>query len=334
MCSRLPGTRPAPDCVVDVRDTPRGGQLGLGAHWRPRSAGSEFSGMSTPQVKPPGRERARSAAPSPPRTARPGSLKCTWASIRPGRMCEPVARRRSRARHLRAPRAGSSAAITPSASGDLRSVSVRMIASKLTQGSCDSWPACTRVLRHDRLHLRARVGGPARALAARRGRHRLDRRFVLLHPARQPPRGARARRGCRSRRDGRVVGGPRRRLLPRSEVSGRPACAARAGWPGSSGRPTRPGSRASRCCCIVYFSNARAYLIDRSVADLTVAAGDRDLAPACCSPRWLVYDVLCRMLGRVSRGCWRWRCSGSSRSRPTSPAACSPRARCSSRSAR
>ena len=52
--------------------------------------------------------------------------------------------------------------------------------------------------------------------------------------------------------------------------------------------------------CIVYFSNARAYLIDRSVADLTVpeAIG---ITVGFLIAGWLVYDVLCRMLGRAPK---------------------------------
>lgn len=52
--------------------------------------------------------------------------------------------------------------------------------------------------------------------------------------------------------------------------------------------------------CVVYFSNARAYLVDRSVADLesweaiAIVIGALVLA-------WLVYDALCRMFGRWPR---------------------------------
>ena len=46
--------------------------------------------MSTPQVKPPA-ARARVPLPQPSQAARPGSLKWTWASIRPGRMSSPCA---------------------------------------------------------------------------------------------------------------------------------------------------------------------------------------------------------------------------------------------------
>jgi uncharacterized membrane protein len=49
--------------------------------------------------------------------------------------------------------------------------------------------------------------------------------------------------------------------------------------------------------CIVYFSNARAYLIDRSVADLTVPQAIA-ISAGLLVAAWLVYDVLCRMLGR------------------------------------
>jgi uncharacterized membrane protein len=49
--------------------------------------------------------------------------------------------------------------------------------------------------------------------------------------------------------------------------------------------------------CIVYFSNARAYLIDRSVADLTVPEAIA-ISVGLLVAAWLVYDVLCRALGR------------------------------------
>jgi uncharacterized membrane protein len=52
--------------------------------------------------------------------------------------------------------------------------------------------------------------------------------------------------------------------------------------------------------CIVYFSNARAYLIDRSVADLTVPQAIA-ISAGLLLAAWLVYDVLCRMLGRWPR---------------------------------
>ena len=52
--------------------------------------------------------------------------------------------------------------------------------------------------------------------------------------------------------------------------------------------------------CIVYFSNARAYLIDRSVADLTVPEAIA-ISTGLLIAAWVVYDVLCRMLGRWPR---------------------------------
>ena len=65
------------------------------------------------------------------------------------------------------------------------------------------------------------LGRPRLPLAARRGRDRLDRLVVLLHRARQPPRAARRRRGCRPGCRRRGLGDPRRRLLPDREVPGR-----------------------------------------------------------------------------------------------------------------
>ena len=61
------------------------------------------------------------------------------------------------------------------------------------------------------------------AHAARRRRDRLDRRVVLLHPARPRPGAAEGAEGGRRRR---VLGRPRRRLLPLAEVHRRTAAAA------------------------------------------------------------------------------------------------------------
>jgi uncharacterized membrane protein len=52
--------------------------------------------------------------------------------------------------------------------------------------------------------------------------------------------------------------------------------------------------------CIVYFSNARAYLIDKSVADLSVPEAIA-ITIGFLVAGWLVYDVLCRLLGRAPK---------------------------------
>jgi uncharacterized membrane protein len=52
--------------------------------------------------------------------------------------------------------------------------------------------------------------------------------------------------------------------------------------------------------CIVYFSNARAYLIDRSVADLSVWQAVV-ISIGFLIAGWVVYDLLCRVLGRFPR---------------------------------
>ena len=62
----------------------------------------------------------------------------------------------------------------------------------------------------------ARVARPAPALAARHRGHRLDRDVLLLRRARQPSASVQGPGGRR-----RVVGDPRRRLLPHTEVPGR-----------------------------------------------------------------------------------------------------------------
>src|SRR5262245_63677060 len=64
-----------------------------------------------------------------------------------------------------------------------------------------------------------RVVEPHRPMAARRGRHRLDRQLVLFHPSRFEPEAAdRPAPG----RAGRRLAGPRRRLLSHGEISRRP----------------------------------------------------------------------------------------------------------------
>ena len=52
---------------------------------RVMTGGLEFSGMSKKVVPPPA-ARAREPVVKPSQSARPGSLKWTWASIQPGRM--------------------------------------------------------------------------------------------------------------------------------------------------------------------------------------------------------------------------------------------------------
>jgi uncharacterized membrane protein len=52
--------------------------------------------------------------------------------------------------------------------------------------------------------------------------------------------------------------------------------------------------------CIVYFSNSRAYLIDRTVADLSVPEAIA-ITVGFLVAGWLVYDLLCRLLGRTPK---------------------------------
>jgi uncharacterized membrane protein len=52
--------------------------------------------------------------------------------------------------------------------------------------------------------------------------------------------------------------------------------------------------------CVVYFSDARGYLIDRNVADISVTAAIA-ISVGLLIVAWLVYDALCRLLGRHPR---------------------------------
>ena len=116
-----------------------------------------------------------------------------------------------------------------------------------TRATRSSRPGCGRSARSRGTGGRGlpeRPRRPRAADAARRRRDRVDRRVVLLHPARPRPGAAEGAEGGRRRR---VLGRPRRRLLPLAEVQGRPADSCRSTCTGSSGRRTRPGSRASRC---------------------------------------------------------------------------------------
>ena len=76
--------------------------------------------------------------------------------------------------------------------------------------------------------VRDRVARPGLSLVPRHHRDRLDRHLVLLRRARQPPERAGAGRGQGRGRERRVVGDPRRRLLPDPQVPGRPAEASEA----------------------------------------------------------------------------------------------------------
>ena len=121
---------------------------------------------------------------------------------------------------------------------------------------------------------------------------------VLLRRARQPPARARATSRPRARRRRRVVGDPRRRLLPDRRSSGSRRRSCRSRCTGTSGRPTGRGCPASRSSSSSTTSNAR-HVPDRPGGRRPRAvAGDRDHRSRCSSLAWVVYDVLCRLLGR------------------------------------
>src|SRR5688572_26996503 len=93
--SRLSGVRP-PHMAKSV-------WLFCAAAWRlasklgqSRAGGAEFSGMSKKQVPPPAAS-ADEPVSKPSQSVRPGSLKWTWWSMRPGNRCRPVASISSRA---------------------------------------------------------------------------------------------------------------------------------------------------------------------------------------------------------------------------------------------
>ena len=137
------------------------------------------------------------------------------------------------------------------------------------------------------------LGQPALPLAARDRGDGVDRRVVLLHRARQPPRAAArtptTRSAASAARRGRCTAAAS--TASRSSASRRSGCPSRC--TGSSGRRTRPGSPGFALFIVVYYSHASSFLIDPSVADLTaweaIAISIAGLVIA-----WLVYDGLCR----------------------------------------
>ena len=286
--------------------------------------GSEFSGMSTPHVKPPAAS-ARVPLPQPSQAARPGSLKCTCASIRPGRMSRPRASMTSCASSPSTP-GSSRAAITPSATAR-SALSERMIVSKVTQRSCDSCRVHVLVsasidsgyvrewgdLLVRWLHVVAAIAWIGASFY-----------FILLDNHLEAPASAEDAEAGVMGELWEVHGGgfyhvQKYRVAPR-------VLPERLAWFKWEAYTTWLSGFA--LLCIVYFSNARAYLIDRSVADLTVPEAIV-ISVGLLIAAWVVYDVLCRMLGRWP-SCSRSRCSASSRSRRTSRGSCSHRARCSS----
>ena len=126
----------------------------------------------------------------------------------------------------------------------------------------------------------------------------------------------------------------RRRLLPRrrSTVSRRACCPS--SCTGSSGRRTRPGSRASRCMVVLYYLDADV-TPDRPAGGRPRATGRRSRSRVgWLALAWVVYDVLCRALG--GGALLRWPCiaSRSPRSPPGARASSSRRAPRGSRSGR
>ena len=130
------------------------------------------------------------------------------------------------------------------------------------------------------------------ALAPRDRRHRLDRQLVLLRPPRCQPAAPRRPAGRRRRRG---LAGARRRLLPHGQSTWWRRRACPTSSPGSSGRPTPPGSAASSCWSCSTTLGAELYLIDpRAFCELPVWVRDRDQPGARWSLGWIVYDVLCK----------------------------------------
>jgi len=95
-------------------------------------------------------------------------------------------------------------------------------------------------------------------------------------------------------RRGRGVGDPRRRLLPRREIPGRPAPTTQPACTGSSGS-LYTWLSGFALLVVLYYANASTYLVDRSVADISPAgrgghqprAAGRQLAHLRALSRWL-----------------------------------------------
>ena len=240
---RRPLPRATPDLVVRMRELPRqltAEQLAELFEGRTRFV-ERLAALEDPlgQARDGGARAVRRRAEGAPRRA-PGDRR--QGDLRPlrrraGQRRRPERARRARRaergvrgevrlplRRLRQPpaaardRARSSAsACSAAATRSWRRPSTSSSRSRSTGGSRPS------ALRH-----LVGLGEHPLPLAARDRRDGVDRRVVLLHRARQPPRAAEGSggRAARHRRGG--VGDPRRRLLSRREVPGRARPAARA----------------------------------------------------------------------------------------------------------
>ncbi len=150
--------------------------------------------------------------------------------------------------------------------------------------------------------------------APRDRRHRLDRRVLLLRPAR--PRAPRRRSDRRTPTPGsRASSGActaAASTTRRSTASRRPRCPSRC--TGSSGRRTRRGSRASRSSSSSTTSTPTCGSSTRRSPTSTpwqaIALSVGGIALA-----WIVYDVLCRTVGRAKPGRARRRRHGARRAR-------------------
>ncbi len=114
--SRSPGTSP-PHSAKSTAAWPVAAAT-LASNAAPSTVGGwALSGISTQAVAPPAASAAVPVA-QPSQSARPGSLKCTWASIAPGSTCSPRASTSSRAG---SPISGAISAMTPSSTAMSRS---------------------------------------------------------------------------------------------------------------------------------------------------------------------------------------------------------------------
>ena len=137
------------------------------------------------------------------------------------------------------------------------------------------------------------MAATADPLGAPDHRHRVDRRVVLFRLARQQPAAAATRARRRRGRRRRAVGDPRRRLLPRAEVSRRAGgTAAALHWFKWEAYSTWLSGFA--LLVVLYWWHADLYIVDRNVSRDHAAAGGRAqrraarrrldrLRPACAS---------------------------------------------------
>ena len=291
MCVEIAGDEPAPEREVDVRRALAAATLASSARRR-RSAGRVERHVDAAREAS-GSERARAAAPALPGGA-PGIVEVHVGVDQAGQDVEPASRRSSRARPLRvrppararrsrrrpSPRPSSRCGRSRRSSRGAPAIvaAVHVVSATIDSTYVREW--ADLLVRW--LHVMAGIAWIGASFY-----------FILLDNHLEAPANAEDAEAGVMGESWEVHGGgfyhvQKYRVAPRILPE-------RLAWFKWEAYTTWLSGFA--LLCIVYFSNARAYLIDRSVADLTVPEAIA-ISVGLLVAAWLVYDVLCRMLGR------------------------------------